>query len=190
MQIQEKTHISKLRTKDIEQVLEIADTELGKFYIKKDTLLNPNVFTYVALSDNDKIIGFSCGMVQDAKLLGETLRKFSPQILRRISKYKKIGLSMSSAIRDDMKRKGFGTAMFQKKISTFKEKGVEIILMQGWQQPNSITSIDSIARRFDFKILGIENDFFLKDSINIGYHCPVCGPPPCRCSAIIYLKEM
>ncbi len=187
---QKKIQIIELRKKDIKSVLQIADMEFGKGYFDKNTLLNPNVFTHVVLLNNNDVIGFACGIVQNIKNIKTLFTNYPPFVVNLILKYKNIGITKSLAIRNSLKHNHIGTALFAKRHVTFKNKGAEIIIMPGWQKPNGITSIDGIARRFGFTNMGVVKNFFYKDSLQRNYKCPVCGNPPCKCNVIVYKKEM
>ncbi len=185
-----KILVKPMKHADLLAVLQIADDAFGKSYIEKETLLNPKIFTQVATTDSGGIVGFSCGMVQDSELLNNTLGSLPQSIRQQVAGCHKIGITKSLAIRNDMKNSGVGALLFSHRMETFKAKGVEAILMPGWQKPDGTTSINNIAHRFGFQQLGVVNNYYYEESLRRGYYCPVCGAPPCQCSAVMYWKKI
>lgn len=70
-------------------------------------------------------------------------------------------------------------------IDEFKRREIKTVCSIAWKSKYR-TNIGGILKRLGFEqILEIQN-YWKEDSIEKGYSCPVCGGPPCKCSAVIY----
>ncbi len=178
-----------MKFSDLPTILQIADDAFGKSYISREMLINRKVFVRVATDYAGSIIGFSSGIVNDTKLLHTILHSFPQAIRKALTDFRVIGITKSLAVRNDMRNCGIGTLLFADRMEVFKSKGVEVVLMPGWQKPDGSISINTIARRFGFQQLGVVNNYYYEESLRRGFYCPVCGAPPCQCSAAIYWKK-
>ncbi len=182
--------ITDFKKEYLNEIIFIADKELGKGYVSGNLISDKNSITQVAITENGEVAGFSCGIVTKTKsFLKNTPHPITVNIKKALLKHETVGVTKSLALRHDMQKQGIGTKLFAQRINSFKEKGAGAIYMPGWQTPGGITSIDGIARRFGFKKIETVKNFFYRDSLTRGYSCPVCGTPPCRCSAVVYVLE-
>ena len=185
----EKITILPFEGEGVDYLLEIADSELGKGYLSREQILSSSTFTDIAVLGGE-IIGFSCGIVKNGKEFFLENGQFPSGIKKRMLIQERIGITKSLAIRKDRQNLGVGTSLFAVRIENFRKLGAGAVLMPGWQYPGGTTAIDGIARSFGFRKLGTVKDYYYRDSIKRQYSCPVCGPPPCRCSAVIYFLEL
>lgn len=189
MKTPDNIKISQLDKSHIDSLFEIADTQLGKGFIERKRLLSPYSFTNIALEGNE-LIGFSCGEIQKSRDLIISNGMFPDSIKKLLLKYETIGITKSLAIRNDKQNRGIGTSLFAQRIKNFSRMGAGAIIMPGWQYPDGTTTIDGIARRFGFRKLETVKNYYYHDSIKRQYTCPVCGEPPCKCSAVIYFLDL
>ncbi len=174
----------------IPKILSIANTELGKGYLKKEYLLHPDTLVHVAVNEHDEVVGFSCGkVVKTEELKRFTNKKFPPHILNQLPKKKNIGVTLSLAVERSVQRTGIGTMLFESRNRAFFNSGAACILMTGWQKPDGTTAIKPLAEKYRFVPIGIIPKFFYRESLERNYTCPVCGPPPCLCNAVVYWRE-
>ncbi len=180
--------IEPLTSHHLKETLQIADNQLGKGYVETRFLTDPEAIAHVAVSHLGRVLGFSCGKLFTRKELGLLNKKLPDELLRFLPDKSKTGLTLSLAVDGKAQHEGVGTALFEARIRTFFNHDASGILMPGWQKPDGSTSIDPLAQKYGFKALGIVKNFFYHDSLKRQYRCPVCGPPPCRCGAVVYWK--
>ncbi|MBO7652751.1 MAG: GNAT family N-acetyltransferase [Bacteroidales bacterium] len=154
--------IRDLRTQDIDAVLAIADSQLGEKYITEADLSEGKVF--VAEEDGlGKIVGFCIALVatKDGKSYVRTV-----------------------AVAQEFSGQGIGTALVAKAVDYMEGLGAKSILSPLWKHDGVVNS-DVIFRRNGFVPVREIPDYWLKDSIEKGYLCPVCGKE-CHCTCVMY----
>ena len=154
--------IRDLRSADIDAVLAIADSQLGEKYITETDLSEGKVF--VAEEDElDKIVGFSIALVgaKDGKSYVRTV-----------------------AVAQEFSGQGIGTALVAKAVDYLKGLGAKQIFSPLWKHDGVVNS-DVIFRRNGFVPKHEIPDYWLNDSIDKGYSCPVCGSV-CHCTCVMY----
>lgn len=154
--------IRDLHTDDIDAVLAIADSQLGEKYITETDLSEAKVF--VAEEDElGKIVGFCIALVgaKDGKSYVRTV-----------------------AVDSTYSGQGIGTALVAKAVDYLEGLGAERIFSPLWKHGGIINS-DVIFRRNGFVPKHEISDYWLKDSMEKGYSCPVCGKG-CHCTCVMY----
>ena len=154
--------IRDLHTDDIDAVLAIADSQLGEKYITETDLSEGKVF--VAEEDElGKIVGFCIALVaaKDGKSYVRTV-----------------------AVDSAYSGQGIGTALVAKAVDYLKVLGAERIFSPLWKH-NGVVNSDVIFRRNGFVPKHGIPDYWLKDSMEKGYSCPVCGKG-CHCTCVMY----
>ena len=154
--------IRDLRTDDISALLAIADSQLGEKYITETDLSEGKVF--VAEEDDlGKIVGFCIALVgaKDGKSYVRTV-----------------------AVAQEFWGQGIGTALVAKAVDCLKDLGAKQIFSPLWKHDGVVNS-DVIFRRNGFVPKYEIPDYWLKDSMEKGYSCPVCGKV-CHCVCEMY----
>jgi GNAT superfamily N-acetyltransferase len=154
--------IRDLHTDDIDVVLAIADSRLGEKYITETDLSEGKVF--VAEEDElGRIVGFCIVLVgaKDGKSYVRTV-----------------------AVAQEFSGQGIGTALVAKAVDYLKGLGANSIFSPLWKHDGVVNS-DVIFRRNGFVPKYEIPDYWLKDSIEKGYSCPVCGKG-CHCTCVMY----
>jgi ribosomal protein S18 acetylase RimI-like enzyme len=147
---------------DYYRVLNIADNQLGKGYMKGVLHLASHNPLWVAVDKTvNEVVGF---------------------IFLRISEEKAEIKSM--AVQLKYQKQGIGTSMVKKVLGEFQEaKRVEVI---AWEQSDSGSiPLQSLLIESGFSITSKKPNFWYEDSIRRGFDCPSCGNP-CNCSAVIF----
>lgn len=158
--------IRDLHTDDINAVLAIADSQLGEKYITETDLSEGKVF--VAEEDElGKIVGFCIAPAgaKDGKSYVRTV-----------------------AVAQEFSGRGIGTALVAKAVDYLESLGVKSIFSPLWKHDGVVNS-DVIFRRNGFRPVREIPDYWLKDSIEKGYSCPVCGKE-CHCVCVMYELTM
>ena len=150
-----------LRGADIDAVLAIADAQLGEKYITETDLSEGKVF--VAEEDKlGKIVGFCIALNgTDGKSYVRTV-----------------------AVPQEYSGQGIGTALVAKAVDYLEGLGAKQIQSPLWKHDGVVNS-DVIFRRNGFVPKYEITDYWLKDSIEKGYSCPMCGKE-CHCTCVMY----
>ena len=154
--------IRDLRGADIDAVLAIADARLGENYITGKDFVNAQVFVAEDVV-NVAIAGFCIAFVDsaDAKSYVRTV-----------------------AVSQEYSGQGIGTALVAKAVDYLEGLGAKNIFSPLWKHDGVVNS-DVIFRRNGFLPVREIPDYWLKDSIEKGYSCPVCGKG-CHCTCVMY----
>ena len=157
--------IRDLQPADIDEILAIADVQLGENYITIGDL--SRCYTLVAEDDKSrKCVGFCLSYVeQDGKAYVRTV-----------------------AVNPDFSGQGIGTALIAKSVEYLKGIGAKKIMSPLWKHDGIVNS-DVIFRRNGFLPVREIPDYWYADSLEKGYSCPVCGKG-CRCTCVMYELAM
>ncbi len=74
-------------------------------------------------------------------------------------------------------------------VGQLNQQAAALVLLAAWISPDGI-SLDALARRQGFHILGGLPSHWREASLARGYRCRVCGTPPCECNAVLYAKRL
>jgi len=184
-------NISNATIRDIEAIIKIVTNTLGNQYLThaqiNQYLENINFYCHKAIINNE-IVGFSLSRIcriNDLKhnLLGNTDYLDDDEKLKEPILFRE-----TTAIKKEFQRKGIGTKLIQYGIDIAKNKA-HTIFRVAWQQKD-ITPIGKIIEKEGAKILKKIPNYWYEDSLKRKYQCQVCGAPPCKCSAIIYIDYL
>ena len=91
------------------------------------------------------------------------------------------------AVAPPERRRGIGAALLEAVEVAGRDAGARAAFALAWipTAPDRPTSA-GLFRRLGWRDLGIEPDFYAA----AGAVCPVCGPPPCRCAARVFFKDL
>lgn len=184
---QPKFVIEKIEKMHIPAVLSIAEKQLGEAYINVgDLLSNGNIASYAAVSG--KIVGFCTGKKVTLQKIYDSIPQLKEMKLKQLEAVENLGMVASVATDPSYSGKGIGTELVVHCIKELKRMGLNVLVMTGWKSEKGI-HIGSIAKNHGFVPILEVQDFWKEDSIKSGYSCPSCGKPPCRCSAVVYIKH-
>ena len=153
--------IRDIQPADIEEILAIADVQLGENYITDEDLSVCNVVVAEDV-EQQKCVGFCMSyMGRDGAMYVRTV-----------------------AVNPDYSGQGIGTALVAKSVEYLKSIGVRKIMSPLWKHDGIVNS-DVVFRRNGFRPGREIHDYWYADSIARGYSCPVCGKG-CHCSCVMY----
>jgi ribosomal protein S18 acetylase RimI-like enzyme len=170
-------------------IIRVSQHQLGDLLFIKEPNLHgaTDLIGYCALY-NGRVIGFCLGRIIPSN---DFLNRYSPIALcmphEIIDHEERVGFASAIAVEDNMKGRGIGTKLMQTLINRFDTEGINVSLLSGWNSPKGL-HITGIARLVGFEVIREIEDFYKDGSINNGYRCQICGPPPCRCSAVIMMR--
>lgn len=153
--------IRDLQSVDINEILALADVQLGEKYITVDDLSACNVIV-AEDADLQKCVGFCLSYIgQNGDAYVRTV-----------------------AVSNDYSGQGIGTALVAKSVEYLKGIGARKIMSPLWIHDGIVNS-DVIFRRNGFLPVREIHDYWYADSITKGYSCPVCGKG-CHCTCVMY----
>lgn len=153
--------IRDIRSADIDEILAIADVQLGENYITIDDLSKCNVIVAEDV-ELQKCVGLCLSYVG---LDGEAYVR-------------------TVAVSPNFSGQGIGTALIAKSVEYLKSFGAKKIMSPLWKHDGIVNS-DVIFRRNGFLPVREIPDYWYADSIAKGYSCPVCGKG-CHCTCVMY----
>lgn len=177
--------IAELSDNQIPDVLNIADKQLGEAYLDIDKIKNKDNTVIVAIM-TERVVGFCIG--KKTQLSELKIHQLDQMNLPRLQSVKDIGLIATIATDPKESGKGVGTKLFSSCISRLENLNLNNFVMTGWKSYEGV-NINSLAKKFGFKEILEIPEFWYEDSKIKSYCCPSCGEPPCRCSAVIYMKH-
>jgi len=179
--------IKKINKSVVPEAILIAEQQLGEGFTYECDLLSANIISFCAIRE-DRVVGLCCGQVLSAKKLTANHLEISRSIPSSLLKTnRRIGLVNTIAVDNDAKGCGVGTQLLQALLSQFDAKNIRLSVLSGWKDKNGL-HIGGIARAAGFEEICEIPDFYEEDSIFEGFTCPVCGPPPCKCGAVIMVR--
>jgi GNAT superfamily N-acetyltransferase len=152
--------IRNLRKADVAGVITVANVLLGEKYITETDLSEGKVFV---AEEDGKILGFCIALdgTKDGKSYVRTV-----------------------AVAQEFSGQGIGTSLVAKAVDCLKGLGAKQIFSPLWKHDGVVNS-DVIFRRNGFVPKYEIHDYWLKDSMEKGYSCPVCGKV-CHCVCVMY----
>ena len=183
-----KINIVRANEKHLSAITRIARKQLGYTHFF-DKILQDNTISVFCAVCNDKVLGYVIGKLYSNASFFKKYKKIKLAKANELKKAKKIGMLVSIAVKSKYQRKKIGSRLVRALLKKFNEHNVETTAMTAWKSKNGI-SMHKIASQQGFKELAEIKNYWKKDSQNHGYHCPDCGPPPCKCSCVVYALKM
>jgi GNAT superfamily N-acetyltransferase len=185
--------IHNITANDVTEVLKIAEGQLGDAYINSSDLMSSKTGIALCAKLQDRIVGFGTAKIIDAKDFYSKLLSFFSNdtalrpLQRRLEGEKTIGLIASVATAPSATGRGIGTMLIAECIEHLEKLDINIIAATAWRSSKGVQAGSILENRGFQSVLEIAN-YWKDDSEKHCYMCPVCGPPPCQCSAVIYLR--
>lgn len=172
-----------------ETITAICDNTLGKNYVDHSFLsTHRNTKYMLGAFLNKELIGIAINeiaTVNDYKnsfLLCESV-KFN-NFIKHKTTIGKIGIV---AIKKEYQTKGIGSLLFSS-AATLLQNSTDALFTIHWLNEAYAVNPKYIVNNGFSPLTQIEN-YWTKDSLGKKYNCPICGTPPCKCSARIFIKE-
>lgn len=174
----------------IDEVFKIAESTLGKRYLSKSYLnkfINSTKHLSFVVVDNDKVIGYTSLILLSPIELKEKVLKENDWFYSMNKNYSTIGLRQQTIVHPDYTKKGLGY-----KLLDFSSNAVSSLsnvqISTVWAK-KSEKSMQSLLLKCNFHYEKTINNYWSEDSLIKNYNCNICGAPPCKCSAEIYIKK-
>jgi len=173
---------------DIDQLLFIANEAFGNNFITTDDLedfiTQPYKNCYIAVLNNE-ILGFITTEICNSNQLKESLliktdETFFPKSIASIGSIKQV------AVNPKHLRKGIATSLLEHAITQLKLKSDTLFCISC--KKGDVTPMSNLLLKNNFSLLQTIPNYWHTDSLTQKYTCSICGAPPCKCSAELYLK--
>lgn len=98
-----------------------------------------------------------------------------------------IGVVQMVAVHRLAKQNGVGEALLKEVSRGLEAASCNAQAGIGWKE-NDNEAVAKIMNRVGYSAVREYPNYWFEDSLDEGYNCVHCGPPPCRCTSILYLK--
>ena len=83
--------------------------------------------------------------------------------------------------------RGLYGALLEDRIAWGRREGADLAIALGWTPPDGCHIAPAMARA-GFAALAEIPGAYRSESVSAGAVCPVCGPPPCECSGVLFSR--
>jgi ribosomal protein S18 acetylase RimI-like enzyme len=112
---------------------------------------------------------------------------FGKEAVEQLFQQHRVGSMETASVTESLQGQGIGQELARHRIRWLSEAGCTAMIGVSWESGLANTS-DRVFRKLGFERLSQVKGFYADDSVRRGFICPVCGLPPCRCSASLYVK--
>ncbi|MEO7678171.1 MAG: GNAT family N-acetyltransferase, partial [Verrucomicrobiota bacterium] len=100
----------------------------------------------------------------------------------------RVGSLNCASVQETWQGRGIGSELGRRRMAWLEETGCDALVGISWESGLAHTS-DRVFLRLGFKPISRVTDFYVGMSLERKFICPVCGPPPCRCAATLFVKR-
>jgi GNAT superfamily N-acetyltransferase len=171
------------------QCVALVDRTQGTNVFAKDyfhqCISNPDRVLILAVLGDELI-----GVATARRLSSEGSSYYAPFGTEALALFQRncVGSLECASVQESWQGRGVGRQLAQRRMTWLAEQGCNAIVGIAWESGLQHTS-DRVFLRLGFERLAQAKDFYFGISVQRGFICPVCGPPPCRCSASLYVKK-
>lgn len=169
---------------DLLEILRLADAQLGTGYVDEGSehfLEEPGAFGFVAVH-RGQVIGFALCAVCTPD---EAISAMRVRVPLHIRAAEQVGVLKTAAVDERYLGQGVGSMLVTACLDRFQADGVRAVYAVAWKSGDRI-NIGGVLRRHGFVPAGEVENYWKDASMEAGFSCPVCGQPPCTCSAVIF----
>jgi len=179
-----------MRIEDIRTILDISSLQLGPSYLNESEIIeflnNRNTHIVVLLVE-ERIIGYSIIHLVEKALLHEYINSRYLGLLERFDPKTRIQLRKTTAIHPEFTRRGLGTEFIRHTMNLYRDE-CDLIMSINWKRKKDIP-MAVISVNLGMKQFAELKNYWKEESLKSNYYCPECGKPPCKCSAVLYIKK-
>lgn len=186
--------VKNAEVENICKVVDIIDNELGKNYVEYSQLeqyiLNSDEYICkIAVNKFNAIVGFCLCRILERNNFYQYVKVDETIVPPYVNVVDKIGVIKTVVIDKKYQGLGVGSLLVNDAINEFKNRGTKVISSVAWKNGEKV-NIGGILEKIGMKPCITIEDYWKEESLMQGFSCPVCGKPPCHCSAIIYFKSL
>ncbi len=109
-----------------------------------------------------------------------------PRILRN---GKRIGLIDLIAVHKKAQQNKIGSILVKHAVELFEYQNCDMIVALVPKNWANYHGIKRILTRSKLRPVREFDNYWMNNSLQDGFHCPRCGPPPCRCTAVLFIRS-
>lgn len=98
-----------------------------------------------------------------------------------------VGLVESPAVHKEAHGHGLGEMVIASTVELLTDHGCRVLCAFGWRTQTGVHAAD-IYRDHGFSAVREYDQYWYEESIQSGFRCGTCGPPPCQCSAVFFTR--
>ena len=169
-------------------VLDLSSRLLGKGYLPAIPQSDKNKIVFLVAISSKRFIGFAYARIIDKDELNAILK--NPQIdippdIKFADENGTLGFLKTVCVEPDFQGHGVATILIKECLNNLVTLGAETFICIAWKSSAGV-HIGEVLSRLGFREWITIDKFWADESISQKYSCPVCGNPPCNCSAVIY----
>ncbi|MCO6500025.1 MAG: GNAT family N-acetyltransferase [Vicingus serpentipes] len=180
-----------INSEHVDAIHQMCNIAFGDNYVAPDYLnqyiLSSHKKGFV-LIENHLLIGFILVSFHNPTEIQKEILHDKEWYTNEYYHYNTIGIIQQVVVLPEFQRKGKAEQLIKHSISFFKNT-IDLFLCYAWVVKDKIP-IRSALINNGFTSKKIINSYWKEDSLNKKYYCKLCGPPPCNCSAEVYLLKI
>lgn len=173
---------------DLKEIYLVCNEQLGFNYLPLERLnkLFDNKSTIIRIKMiEDNIAGFAlCEVLNNDEIVEQVRDK---ALLNK--EEKSFGFIDIVATKEEYKGKGIASSLVQDCLKELLERGIKQVFSAAWKDKDNINIGKVLEKSGLIPAKEIKN-YYYEESLNKGYNCPNCGNPPCKCSAVIFVRNI
>ncbi|GBU21866.1 hypothetical protein R80B4_01768 [Fibrobacteres bacterium R8-0-B4] len=175
----------------IAQIAAISDRELGVGFLTyndiMDKILDKDSHICKVALMNKTVSGFCLSKIVNQSEICDYLHVDQASLPEYVNRAEKIGVLKTIAVHSDFHRHGVGYALTLAAYNELIKRDIQAICSIAWKNGETINAdgvLSAVGLRPHIEI----KSYWEADGIKNNYNCSACGPPPCKCSAVLYFK--
>jgi len=182
-----------VKEEHITQMVAISDKELGEGFLQHKDIMNKildkDSHICKAALINETIVGFCLSKIVKRSEICDYLHVDQANLPEYVKCADKIGVLKTIAVHNKFHRHGVGHALTFAAYNDLITRDVQAISSIAWKNGETINAdgvLSALGLRPHIEI----KSYWEADGIKNNYNCSACGPPPCRCSAVLYFRAV
>jgi GNAT superfamily N-acetyltransferase len=170
-------------------VLELSSRLLGKGYLPNIPRLDKNKTVLLVALSSKTFIGFAYARITEKNNLNGILKNRTidiPPDIKLADERGTLGLLKTVCVEPDSQGRGVATILIKECLNNLVTLGAETLISIAWKSSAGV-QIGGVLSKLGFREWITLDKFWAEESISQNFSCPVCGNPPCSCSAVIYI---
>lgn len=170
-----------------QNVLDLSSRCLGKGYLPVIPHIETNKSVFLVAISSKKFIGFAYAKMIEKNELNDILKNQQiriPPDIKRANETGTLGFLNTVCVEPDYKGRGVATILVKECLKNLVTLGAKTLICIAWKSSAGV-HIGGVIRKLGFRKWITLDKFWAEESKSLNYSCPVCGDPPCDCSAVI-----
>jgi ribosomal protein S18 acetylase RimI-like enzyme len=169
-------------------VLDLSSRLLGKGYLPAIPQSDKNKSVFLVAISSKKFIGFAYARItekDELKVILKNRKIYIPPDIKRADEAGTLGFLKTVCVEPDFQGRGVATTLIKECLNNLVTLGAETLICIAWKSSAGVP-IGGVLSKLGFREWITLDKFWAEESKSLNYSCPVCGDPPCNCSAVLY----